>query len=57
MTEDDLLQLVENLRMQKAESQTIEVKEARVACPEKLHDSLSAFANQNGGGTIVFGIL
>lgn len=56
MTEDDLLQLVERLRTQKAEGQTIEVKEARVACPEKLHDSLSAFANQNGGGTIVFGL-
>ena len=56
MTEDDLVLLVGKIRDQKAETQTVEIKEARVACPEKLHDSLSAFANQDGGGTIVFGI-
>lgn len=56
MTEDDLVLLIEKIREQKAETQTIEIKEARVACPEKLHDSLSSFANQDGGGTIIFGI-
>lgn len=56
MDESDLIQLIEKIQSLKTETQAIELKEACSACPEKLHDSLSAFANQNGGGVIIFGI-
>lgn len=34
----------------------IEVKDANKGCPKKLYDTISSFSNQNGGGTIVFGL-
>lgn len=52
----ELEELVESIRRQKAEGQTVEVKAAHQGCPQKLYDTLSSFSNQDSGGTIVFGL-
>ena len=52
----ELEELVEAIRRQKAEGQTVEVKAAHRGCPQKLYDTLSSFSNQDSGGTIVFGL-
>ncbi len=55
MLEDELIELVENIKRQKCESNYIELKSARNGCP-KLFDTFSSFSNQHGGGKILFGI-
>ncbi len=40
----------------KCESQNLELKAAHEGCPRRLYDTLSSFSNQDGGGTIIFGI-
>ena len=52
----ELTELVAQIRRQKAEGQTIEVKAANKGCPQKLYDTLSSFSNQDAGGIIVFGL-
>lgn len=56
MEEKDLFDLIEKILNTKVETQTIECKAARKGCPENLYDTFSSFSNQDGGGTIVFGI-
>ena len=56
MQTEDLMQLIKTIVVQKAESQTIEIKSAEKGCPTRLYDSLSSFSNQDDGGIIVFGI-
>ncbi len=56
MQSDELLALVSKIQSQKCESQTVEVKAARVGSPTRLFDTLSAFSNQDDGGIIVFGL-
>ena len=53
---EELLALVESIRLAKAEGQTIEVKAAHDGCPKRLYDTLSSFSNQDDGGIIVFGL-
>ena len=55
MDERALESLIDAVLEQKCETQTIEIKAARAGTP-KLYDTLSAFANQSSGGTILFGI-
>ncbi|MDR1626176.1 MAG: putative DNA binding domain-containing protein [Spirochaetia bacterium] len=52
---EELLNLVEQTRRRKCESNHLELKAARKGCP-RLYDTLSAFANQSGGGVVLFGI-
>ena len=52
----ELLELARAVCRQKAESQTLELKSARVGCPKRLYDTLSSFSNQDGGGVLLFGI-
>lgn len=52
----ELTELVAQIRRQKAEGQTIEVKAANKGCPQKLYDTLSSFSNQDAGGIIIFGL-
>ncbi len=52
----ELVELVANVRRQKAEGQTIEVKAVNQGCPQRLYDTLSSFSNQDAGGTILFGL-
>lgn len=56
MLEEELEKLAIRVTIQKAESQTIELKSAHQGCPTRLYDSLSSFSNQNEGGVILFGI-
>ena len=56
MSEEALISLINYVSEIKSETNNIECKLAAVDCPKKLHDTLSSFSNQSGGGTIIFGI-
>ena len=56
MVETELKDLLDKIRNRKCEEQVVEVKAAHKGCPEKLYDTLSAFSNQDSGGTLVFGL-
>lgn len=56
MIEEELHTLIEKIQRCGCEGQTVEVKCAHDGCPEKLYDTISAFSNQDNGGTLVFGL-
>lgn len=56
MLKEELIALIKEVTTRKSESQHIECKKAAGGTPQRLYDTLSAFANQNGGGIILFGI-
>lgn len=56
MVERELHDLIKQIQARQCEEQTTEVKTAKGGCPEKLYDTISAFANQNSGGVFVFGL-
>lgn len=56
MQKEELIKIVEQIQRYKCETQTIEVKAARLGCPTRLYDSLSSFSNQDGGGVVIFGV-
>lgn len=55
MNTQDLAKLVSSIQRRQCEEQTVEVKAAQKGTP-KVYDTLSSFANQTDGGTIVFGL-
>lgn len=56
MQVEELLELAESVQKNRAEGQALEVKAAGKGCPKRLYDTLSAFSNQDIGGTILFGL-
>ncbi len=56
MLADELIVLVNDVIAKQCEMQNIELKKASGGTPQRLYDTLSSFANQNGGGIIIFGI-
>ena len=56
MLVEELKILIDKLLDRKCEMQNIELESASKGTPEKLYDTLSGFANQNGGGIIIFGL-
>ncbi len=56
MVEKELHDLIAHIQTRGCEGQIVEVKAAHRGCPEKLYDTISAFSNQNSGGTFVFGL-
>ena len=56
MIEDELRALIEKVQRRGCEGQTLEIKSAHKECPAKLYDTLSAFANQDDGGVLLFGL-
>ena len=56
MTEEELREKLKTIQNTKCESQNLELKAAHERCPRRLYDTLSSFSNQDGGGTIIFGI-
>ncbi|SFN79902.1 ATP-binding protein [Proteiniclasticum ruminis] len=56
MLEEELVQLVHKVTLEKCEQQHIELKKASGGIPTRLYDTLSSFSNQIGGGIIIFGI-
>lgn len=55
MTKSEFDEIVEELRGRGSELEDVEVKEASGGAPSRIWESLSALANRNGGGTILFG--
>jgi len=58
-TENDareLRQLIADVQYHQSELASVEVKAARGGTPRRLYESLSAFANQTGGGVLLFGL-
>lgn len=55
MLENELIELVDDIRRKQCESNYIELKAAAKGCP-KLFETFSSFSNQQGGGKIIFGI-
>ncbi|WP_249029064.1 ATP-binding protein [Tannockella kyphosi] len=53
---DDLVSLVKTIQKYNCETQYIEVKAVQKRTLTKLYDTLSSFSNQDGGGTILFGL-
>ena len=56
MLTEELRNLIDKLLARKCEMQNIELKSAFGGTPEKLYDTLSGFANQSGGGIVIFGL-
>lgn len=56
MQAEELVTLAQEIRRQRTEKQTIELKAANKGCPTRLYDTLSSFSNQDSGGIIIFGI-
>lgn len=56
MQAEELLALTQEVKRQRTERQTIELKAANKGCPTRLYDTLSSFSNQDSGGVIIFGI-
>lgn len=56
MTHDELQRLVADVRDKQSELNNVEVKAARGGTPQRLYESLSAFANRTGGGVVLFGL-
>ena len=55
MLNEELFELINKIKIEKCETQTLEIKSAHKGFP-KIWDTLSSFSNQSTGGTIVFGI-
>ncbi|MCX5885236.1 MAG: putative DNA binding domain-containing protein [Proteobacteria bacterium] len=56
MTREELLQLITEVQRHQSELDDIEVKSAHGGTPQRLYESLSAFANRPGGGVMLFGL-
>ena len=56
MLTTELVDLIKTITRQKCETQYVELKKAAGGTPTRLYDTLSSFSNQDGGGTIIFGI-
>ena len=56
MVEEAFRALLHKVETQPCELQTLEIKAAHRGCPERLYDTFSAFANQNEGGILLFGL-
>lgn len=56
MLADELMELIEELKLGEVETQKLECKEARNDIPRSLLETLSAFSNTHGGGIILLGV-
>lgn len=56
MTHDELLETIATVQRHQSELDDVEVKSALRGTPQRLFESLSAFANQPGGGVILLGL-
>lgn len=56
MVEEAFRALLHKVETQPCELQTLEIKAAHRGCPERLYDTFSAFANQDEGGILLFGL-
>jgi ATP-dependent DNA helicase RecG len=56
MTREELLELIAAVQRFQSEVDDVEVKAAGQGTPQRLYESLSAFANRPGGGVILLGL-
>ena len=56
MLAEELKQLIDDCINLRCELNNVELKKAADGTPKRLYDTLSSFANQVGGGIIIFGI-
>jgi ATP-dependent DNA helicase RecG len=56
MNKSEAIELIEAVRNDEFEDAEVEVKRAQRGLPQRLFETLSAFANQPGGGVILLGI-
>jgi ATP-dependent DNA helicase RecG len=56
MDQREALELVESVQRSRFEGAEIEVKAAHQGLPKRLYETLSAFANQTGGGVTILGL-
>ncbi len=56
MQEQELRELVNNIKKIKSESNDLELKASLKGYLERLYDTLLSFSNQDSGGMIIFGI-
>lgn len=56
MTYEELAELIATAQQFQSELGDIEIKTAQRGTPQRLHESLSAFANRSGGGVILLGV-
>lgn len=56
MTSEALLDLIDTVVRSRSEYQYVELKAARLGCPERFYDTLSSFSNRDDGGIIIFGV-
>ena len=56
MNAQEALELIETVRSGEYEGAGLEVKRAQRGLPQRLFETLSAFANQVGGGVILLGL-
>lgn len=56
MTREDLLDLTAEVQQAQCELDDVEVKSAHQGTPQRLYESLSAFANRTAGGVVLLGL-
>jgi ATP-dependent DNA helicase RecG len=56
VTDAELRELIDLLRRTKTDLRHVEAKRARAGLPQRLWETLSAFANTPGGGVIILGL-
>lgn len=56
MTDDELIEHITAIRRRGTDLQYVEAKKVVSALPKRLWETLSAFANQPGGGVIILGL-
>jgi ATP-dependent DNA helicase RecG len=56
MTREELLELIAAVQRFQGELNDVEVKAAQQGTPQRLYESVSAFANRVGGGVILLGL-
>ncbi len=56
MTAEELKEVVETLRRTGGDRRAVEAKRAERALPQRLRETLSAFSNSPGGGTLLLGL-
>ncbi|HET9984345.1 MAG TPA: ATP-binding protein [Longimicrobiales bacterium] len=56
MSDNELRELLNEVRLARTDLAHIEVKKAKTDCPKRLWETLSSFSNSPGGGVIVLGV-
>ena len=56
MTDAQLRELIDLMRRTKTDLRHVEAKRARGGLPQRLWETLSAYANSPGGGVIILGL-